>query len=315
MKFTALFFLSLLFTISSFAQLQDTTQLDTSKLTIPKSVLETYEDTLGVLGYAIVHDSIATNRFAAVKKFIPTLVTALKEKNSFDYPFKQLKTVSITYPADSTFRIFTWQLFVDNDTYRYYGAIQMNSEDLILHPLRDRSDEIPVLDYEEMNIEKWYGSLYYKIVPFETSEGTKYVIFSLDYLNFFERRKIIDILSFDDEGKPIFGGESFVSETKPEKYNSRKRIVLDYSAEANVKANYDEQLEMIIFDHLRPAGLPAGPTFLPDGSYEGFKLQNGQWMHVEKVFDHVYDTAPREQPVLDQRQQIDIFGEKKKKKG
>ena len=90
------------------------------------------EDTLGVLGYMMVNDSLPEHRFGACKKFIPKLVQALKHKNSFNYPFERLHRISILYPADSTFRIFTWQLYVDKDTYHQYGAIQMNNSELKL---------------------------------------------------------------------------------------------------------------------------------------------------------------------------------------
>ncbi|MEY3369157.1 MAG: hypothetical protein RI973_2312, partial [Bacteroidota bacterium] len=90
-------------------------------------MLEEYEDSLGYFGFLVINDSASENRFASCKLLIKTLVKALQVENSFHYPFEQLQTVSILYPPDSTFRIFTWQLYVDENDYRYYGAIQMNS--------------------------------------------------------------------------------------------------------------------------------------------------------------------------------------------
>ena len=44
---------------------------------------------------------------------------------------------------------------------------------------------------------------------------------------------------------------------------------------------------MIVFDHLiSESDEPEKKnTYIPDGSYEGFKWVNGQWLHVDKVFD------------------------------
>ena len=122
-------------------------------------VLKEFEDTLALCGFFVVNDSIAENPFGTCKKLITTLVQALKIENSFHYPFDRLKTISIQYPPDSTFRIFTWQLYVDVDDYRYYGAIQVNSPDLKLYPLIDRSYEVESEEYDILNPDKWYGAL------------------------------------------------------------------------------------------------------------------------------------------------------------
>jgi hypothetical protein len=104
-----------------------------------RDLLQKQEDTLALLAFAVVNDSLAENRFAVCQSLIKTLVRTLQAENSFQYPFEQLKSVSIQYPADSSFRVFSWQLYVDQDEYRYYGAIQRNTSELELYPLIDRS--------------------------------------------------------------------------------------------------------------------------------------------------------------------------------
>jgi hypothetical protein len=44
---------------------------------------------------------------------------------------------------------------------------------------------------------------------------------------------------------------------------------------------------MIVFDHLisETNDPDRKDTYIPDGDFEGFKWQNGQWVHVEKVFN------------------------------
>jgi hypothetical protein len=272
--------------------------------------IEKYEDTLGLLSFLIVNDSLEENRLLAVKKLIPTLVKALKHENSFQYPFEKLKSISIQYPADSTFRIFTWQLYVDENDYRYFGAIQMNTPSLKLFPLRDRSQEVTDVDNDILTSEKWYGTVYYNILDFDTKEGKKYLLFGYDGFSFNTKRKLIDVLSFKNE-KPVFGAPVFISLDPEHPHEPKNRIVLTFSAAASVKLNYDGHLDMIIFDHLISGSseVPGqGPTNLPDGSYEGYQLKDGQWVYVNKVFDHIYETAPREEPILDDKNKKDIFG-------
>lgn len=274
------------------------------------------EDTLALLAYAVVNDSIEQERFAACRVLIQCLVRTLKIENSFHYPFERLKSVSILAPPDSSFRIFTWQLFVNDSSYRYYGAIQMNSRELKLFPLIDRSDDMderPV--YEAFPPEKWYGALYYNLRQFDTKEGPKYLLFGFDAYAFFDKRKVIDVLSFDEAGKPVFGAPVF---DKPNAKVPELRLIFDYSAEASVRVNWDEQYQMVLFDHLIPWQSPfgRGVTFVPDGSYDGLKLEKGRWKFVEKVFNDAQEEAPRPEPVLDSRQNKDILGkEKKSKKG
>ena len=91
------------------------------------------------------------------------------------------------------------------------------------------------------------------------------------------------------------------------------RIVKEYSSEASVRMNYDPLMEMVIFDHLITQNGPhgEGPVNYPDGSYEGYKFEEGRWNYVEKVFDQVQDEAPRPFPVLEGEQKT-IFGKDKK---
>ena len=280
-------------------------------------ILQEYEDTLGLCGFLVVNDSLPENRFATCKKLITTLVQSLKIKNSFSYPFEQLHTVSIQYPADSTFRIFTWQLYVDVDDYRYYGAIQMNTPDLKLYPLIDRSFEVESVEYDILMPEKWYGSLYYNVRQFDTAEGRKYLLFGYDGYSLFNKRKLIDVLSFQN-GNPVFGAPVFVEkneETGAE--TTRNRILEEYSAEASFKLNYDETWGLIIFDHLTAMGgnYGQGLAMVPDGTYEGYKLENGRWNWVQTVWNQTMDEAPRPEPVLDSRSGKDVFGKQKKGKG
>lgn len=280
-------------------------------------IINTYEDTLGYLSYLIVNDSLEESRFRAVNKFIPTLVKALKVKNSFDYPFERLKSISIQYPADSTFRIFTWQLYVNENDYRYYGAIQMNTEELKLIPLIDRSFEIEDIEHSTLGSQNWYGSLYYNLKQFDTAEGKKYLLFGYDGYRFFTKRKIVDVLSFKD-GKAVFGAPVFVSEDPDNPFLPKSRLLYTYSAEASVKVNFDGHLGLIIGDHLietTSSIASQGPVKLPDGSYEGYKLENGQWVYVAKVFNHIYENeeATRQQPLFDEssrKKRKNIFGNK-----
>lgn len=278
--------------------------------------LKEYEDTMALCAFLVINDSLPEERFATCKKLITSLVQALKVENSFNYKFDRLKSVSIMYPPDSTFRVFSWQLYVDVDDYRYYGAIQMNSGKLQLFPLIDRSAEVTSEEYDLLTPEKWYGAVYYNLKQFDTAEGNKYLLFGYDGFSFFHKRKVVDVLSFKN-GKPEFGAPVFVQrDSLGNEIAVRNRLLSEYSAEASFKLNYDENWGLIIFDHLIMMGGNSGqgPGMVPDGTYEGYKLENGKWVWVEKFWNEVMDEAPRPEPVLDARGGQDVFGKEKRKK-
>lgn len=273
--------------------------------------LKLSEDTLGILGYAVVNDSLADNRFLACRGMIPALVRALKVPNSFHYKFDRLKNVSIQYPQDSSFRIFTWQLYVDKDDYRYYGAIQMNTPELKLYPLIDRSANVTDMEQEILSADKWYGAVYYNLKECKNSQGKYYLLFGFDGYQFFNKRKLIDVLTFGKDGKPVFGAPIFVNAEKDKPTRTKKRVFLEYSAASSVKLNYDEALEMIVFDHLIPmqGQYNEGTVHVPDGSYEAYKFEKGVWKYLPTVLHAIMDEAPRPNPILDTRAK-NIVGKK-----
>lgn len=279
--------------------------------TSDQAFLETMEDTLATLAYTVLKDSVEAHRLGACREMIPRLVTALKTPNSFQYPFERLESVSIQYPRDSSFRVFTWQLYVNENEYRYYGAIQMNEPELKLFPLVDRSFTVQRPEQLELAPENWYGAVYYNIYQVKGGDTPHYLLFGFHGNELFRKRKLIEVLHFVD-GEPAFGAPVFVDQ----KGETKKRIVREYAAEVGTRLNYDNSLGIIIFDHLltMEGGHGEGPNHYPDGSYEGYKLQaDGRWQHIEKVFDQVSDEAPRPAPILEGRSK-DIFGRDRKGK-
>ena len=280
--------------------------------------LSEMEDSLSVFAYGVVNDTFEERRFLACKELILGLKKALKVENSFKYPFKKIRTISIQYPADSSFRIFTWQLYVNKDDYRYFGAIQMNQKELNLIPLIDRSFQVADLNNEVLNPESWYGALYYNIKECKVGKNSYYLLFGFDGFQFFRKRKVVDVLHFEN-GQAKFGKNVFVK-TEPNGFErSYNRLFIEYSSEASTRLNYDELLEMIIFDHMIQMKGPHGEGVVnyPDGSYEAYEYsKDGKWNYIPKVFDQVSDEPPRPFPILDKKNgsgKPDLFGQTKKK--
>ncbi len=277
--------------------------------------LKTIEDSLSVYAYGVLNDSVAERRFYACKQMIIGLKNALQVKNAFYYKFTQLPSVSIQYPQDSSFRVFTWQLYVDKDDYRYYGAIQMKGEALQLFPLIDRSYETVDIQRAVLPHDKWYGAVYYNLKEVKAGKEKYYLLFGFDGYQFFRKRKVIDVLHFK-EGQPVFGAPVFVKTEANGFQGTYNRLYMEYSAEVSTRMNFDPNLEIIIHDHLieMQGRYGEGVVNVPDGSYEGYKLEkDGRWYHIDKVFNQVSEEPPRPFPLLDEKEKKDILGNPKKK--
>jgi len=251
--------------------------------------LKQIEDTLAIYSHDMVFATEASARFNADSAFIKTFVRALKTEHSFSYPFDSLKSVSKLYAPDSSFRIFSWQIERDESYFRQFGAIQLNTKDgsLELIPLYDQSDnaENPV-DSIRSN-KNWIGALYYNIVMKEYKGKKYYTLLGYDDNDMASTKKWIEVLTFDNNNQPVFGGRYFdYKQDSIKPAQPAYRFCLEYKKDTRARLNYDPEMDMIVFDHLISESNEPNKKFtlIPDGDYEGFKWSNGKWIHVDNVF-------------------------------
>jgi hypothetical protein len=271
------------------------------------SYLKKKEDSLAQIGRQIVEAEDASIRFRADSQFTRILVRSLRVPNSFYFPFDSLITISRVYAPDSTFRIFTWQVSRDADLHRRHGAIQMRTTDgtLKLFPLIDRSIIIKNQEDTVINHEWWIGAIYYKILKNSYNNKNYYTLLGYDENSIRSTKKRIEILSFDTKGNPVFGGPFFTFENDTIQKPIQTRYTIEYKKNGNARIVYDDELDMIIYDHLiSESNEPAKKyTYIPDGDYEGFKWVKGKWQHIEKVFNQKLEDgqAPVVKPVTEKK--------------
>ena len=248
------------------------------------------EDSLKNFAYNLVFAQETEDRFRADSNFVRILVRTLQLKNSFNYPFDSLETISRLYSPDSAFRIFTWQLKKDEYTYFHRGAIQMRTANgsLKLFPLHDVASFSDRLMDSVRTPKNWIGVIYYRIV-LKTFNGKKYyTLLGYDDYSSASTKKWMEVMTFDENGNPLFGGKyiSFKDDTTQKPVQLRFNI--EYKKEAATTFNYDPELDMILFDDLVSENNEPKhkETYIPDGDFQGFKWENGQWVHVDKVFNY-----------------------------
>ena len=267
-------------------------------------LLQQKEDSIRALSVQIIQGINADDRFKADSSFTRVLVRALKIPHSFHYPFESLQTVSILYSPDSVFRIFTWQLVINENVIRQHGAIQMQTNDgsLKLFPLIDKSDiTTNIVDTIGNNL-GWIGAIYYKIIQKKNANQNYYTLLGFDENNIRSSRKIIEVLNFTNN-EPIFGGRYFSYDEDTVFKKSQSRFILEYKKEAGPRLTYDKELDIIVVEHLVSESKEPTKkwTLVGDGDYEGFKWKNGKWVHVEKVFSLITPDgeAPVPNPIRD----------------
>ena len=238
-----------------------------------KKQLALKEDSLKKFSRAMVFGQSPADRFRSDSNFVRILVRALRTKNSFYYPFDSV-SISKLYSPDSAFRIFTWQLQKDEYVYMQKGAIQMRTPDgsLKLFPLHDVSMFTKNPADSVRNRENWVGAIYYRIVLKTHNNKKYYTLLGFDDFSVASNKKWMDVLTFNDNGEPVFGGPiSYTDSAK--KMKLLPRFSIEYKKEAKTFFNYDPELDMIVYDHLiSESNEPERKeTMIPDGDFEGFK--------------------------------------------
>lgn len=253
-----------------------------------KKQLVAVEDSLKNLSRTMVFSKSTAERFRADSSFIRTLMRALKLPYSFEYSFDSVSVSNLMAP-DSSFRIITWQLKKDEYTILQKGVIQKNTNDgsLVRFPLFDNSmfTSKPADSIRSAN--NWIGAIYYKIIKKTHLGKNYYTLLGFDEYTVNTNRKWIEVLSFDTNGQPVFGGPLFSFEQDSIKKPAQVRYAIEYKKEAKAYMSFDLELDLLIVDHLiSETDEPEKKfTYIPDGDYEGFKWKDGKWIHIDKVFD------------------------------
>lgn len=242
-----------------------------------------------------------SHRARAAYAFNEMVSDYIAKQDSYNCDLSFIDQVTSITPEDSLFTIYTWQVELEDKAYEYFGYIF--HRDKPYEKLVSKSGLDKSMQYETHDANSWYGAIYYNILNVADDE---YLIFGFNANGEFNNAKVADILTFEND-KLLLGKEIFQDAEDTLTYNSK--LVISYSEDASVNLNFNPSMNMIVLDHLmqRIGRLPGqGPTFLPDGTYEGYAYNEGRWTYKRKLFNHSYgnDNAPRPKPVLNTQREV-----------
>ena len=259
------------------------------------------EDSLRLLSKRIYAVGSEADKLAANAGFSEFLLKVLQEPGIYAWPFDSLQGIGCLRAPDNAFRIFNWNVPLINGSSRYFGFILLPGKkgqagNVIV--LSDHSDSIADATNQILPASRWYGVLYYSILKNVWKKQTIYTLLAWDGYSAKSSRKIIDILTFNPDGVPMFGMPVFKTAD-----GLRTRVIFEYSRSAVMTLHYDNQLlvtgqrpggqpktkktGMIVVDRLIPADarlkgqfayyVPAGDT------YDAFIFRQGFWSLAEDV--------------------------------
>jgi len=239
--------------------------------------LKSYEDSLNYYFSLISTEKSDQKKVEHNNEILRIFREILQFEESFDFHFDSLSFVGVIYSPDYKLKIINWNLPYNNRTHKYFGFIQYkkSNRNVLSYELIDNSAKIKNPEIAILNHENWYGALYYKIIVNKHFGETYYTLLGADLNNLLTKKKLIEILYFDRKNEPVFGSNVFKNRNQ-----TVSRIIFEFNAQSNMVLTYDEEKEMIIYDHLspsRPSLVGQYEFYGPDFSYDGLKFEHGIW--------------------------------------
>lgn len=191
-----------------------------------------------------------------------------------------LKYLGQICPSDSLLKIFSWNIPVSTDKNLYNCIIHNGKtrENILLQS----SKGLESVDNEAIiESDNWYGSLYYDIEPADESGDMAYILLGYDPGNVSANSKVVEILHFDGQGKPLFG-KMIIREND----NMLSRMIFRYSPLATMMLRFRADRSGIVFDHLSPSSPEYEGQYRyygPDFSYDELEIREGKLILTKDI--------------------------------
>lgn len=245
----------------------------------------TPEPFLAETGKEILANSVFEERQAACDTFLTVLKNYISTPQGYDDPLKSVTNMMRLVQEDE-FRIYTWQMPDSTFKYLKFGlVVAKTKKGIVVTELQDNSRMLMEPEFKKLKADNWYGAIYYKIIPTGKKRNITYTLLGFapdETIN----RKIVDVISIDNRGRPQFGDKVFhFDEFMDKTYRKAPmRIVLSYGGKYAASVRWNEEKEMIVMDHLSPPDPKLKgvySTYGPDMSYDGLVWEK-DWWHLEK---------------------------------
>lgn len=268
---------------------------DLHSQSINNSELTIYEDSLSDLFNTLAITKSDSEKRAVNNFIINKLLIALESDNSFSYPFDSIKKLGKITSEDNQIRIYTWNVAFSDFSFKYYTIVQIFNEKEKTYNsylLKDNSDNIENPENANLNADNWYGALYYQIVVSKYKKKKTYILIGWKGFSNFSTKKVIDAMEISKNVELKFAQSVFKINNE-----KKKRIIFEFSARASMTCHYDQQYNMIIYDHLSPSNSKYAGQYQyygPDITQDALIFNNGFWTYNPNV--DVRNLKPKNKP-------------------
>jgi hypothetical protein len=238
--------------------------------------------------YTSMTNGNESNAIEQSNNMIAELESVSSLEDFFVYPFEALRMFK-PVSSDGKLRVFTWNYPKEDGTQLYFGCVVFKtskSGELLFFKLKHTAVKAEKWDNKVYDGTKWPGALYYAVVPMSKGKkaGNSYTLLGFESKDNLSNYKVIEVITLSNDGCK-FGGNFFEFEDR-----NPKRVVFEYSDQVTCSLRYYEKQKTIVVDHLSPReSIYEGffPEYGPDGSYDGYVLENGKWKYTP-----IIDIAP-----------------------
>ena len=243
-------------------------------------------DSLGVsiqkIAYSIQENDTLSIRIQKDSLLYLKLFETLSSPNSFSYTFDSLQSIKQIKSPDGLFKLFTWQLTLNNEHSIQKGILQLKTANgqTRLFKLNDIGDEMENPSELIGSSHQWIGAVYYDIIQNEFEGKMYYTLLGFDAYDNRITHKLIEVVHFEKD-EPVFGGDFFVyppDETYP--LMPVKRFMYSYKNGSNAFIRYEKEAKAIVLSELASItnDLKEKSTLVPTGDEVYFVWRNGKWV-------------------------------------
>jgi hypothetical protein len=205
-----------------------------------------YTDSLKQIGNRIINGNHDIEKYQANEEFKKMLTFLLSHNDAISYDFSQVENLSVMSPSDNSFRLFTWTIPKRDGSFDFEGIVYSFHErqkKYLINELKDVRHLTEGIAIKVLKNNEWHGALYYQMIEVKVNGKMMYTLLGWDGNNALSTKKIIDVLTFQSNGSPVFGAGIFSGYGKFGRHS--KRIIFEHASTTQMALKYEKQAYIV----------------------------------------------------------------------